>query len=165
MKAPVLDLTLFFIKSPLHSLCKKCKNLNSDPDLAIKCKKIKKKELPCDLHVFDHLQKEVFDKMRVTSYPSFRQSEFFAKYYNEVLNGGSASVSQMATASTSAGGDGAYSLPTSEQLIRNSALQTLHEGKELAIGQETKSNDMPKLTHESLLATQSRRLVEVRPQG
>lgn len=114
------------------------------------------------------MQQDVKRIINDTTYRNFLSSEIYLNHVQHIQSSIGGSGLQPSTSSSS----GSVSVPDN-LLSRSSTLPTLHEDSELTIGtenSESKSSkppgpeEQPRLTLESLLATQGRRL-KVTPPG
>lgn len=118
------------------------------------------------------MQHDVKRIINDTTYRNFLSSEIYLNHVDHIQStiGGGGAI-QPSTSSSS--GSGSVSVPDN-LLSRSSTLPTLHEDSELTIGDEilelnkdsrtSAADGPPRLTLESLLATQGRRL-KVAPAG
>lgn len=155
-------------------------------------RKILKNEIEPDANIYNDVQRQVEEKITLTTFPKFFQSKFYFDYAEQVqkptvsLNNnygsgyaaGGSNVNQYGGEMESGRSTAtnlvspcdsldASCLNLQESLMMNSVLPTLHEGTELTVHDvSTKSlgSKKPKLTKEALLATEMRRL-EIRPPG
>lgn len=124
-----------------------------------------------ETNVYDYMQQDVKRIINDTTYRNFLSSEIYLNHVHNIQSSIGGSGIQPSTSSSS--GSGSVSVPDN-LLSRSSTLPTLHEDSELTIGTEifdqakgsrTPATDgPPRLTLESLLATQNRRL-KVTPPG
>lgn len=155
-------------------------------------RKIRKNEIEPDANIYNEVQRQVEEKITLTTFPKFFQSKFYFDYAEQVQKpalinsygigyaaGNSGSGINQYGGEMESGRSTATNLVSpcesldasclnlQESLMMNSVLPTLHEGTELTVHDvSTKSlgSKKPKLTKESLMATQMRRL-EIRPPG
>lgn len=187
----VLIFMFFFLfDSRRNYLRRRDNEISVSTELLNTIRKIINSEREPDVNIYQEVQRGVEEKIALTTYPKFFQSRLYFDYSEQVQKRWEALNNNYSTGSSHVssgsnykqyGGEvssgcvtlspcdslGASCSNLQESLTMNSVLPTLHEDTELTIHDDVSTKSLggrstkPKLTKESLLRTQSRRLVDV----